>query len=269
MVFIRPSIEVPRLNAYLLSSFPQEELEPLKRAFELGTAAPFDPMLELVIRRAPEDYEGKSHEYMRREEDDAGREGPFVVIDRRGAGGRDGAVWYVDRFADEGEIEEGIAESTGVVWKILVKTECLALMYVNYDIGNMSLQEDLDNLGVEYPVSQGYEVAIADDCGGLDMLEERASKNAFVVAVPGEFEESTEKSLRDNFRPEPAKVTRLKRGVAQAAGLMSPWTISSEAHSVNLPDGNEKTFPEGSIDLQARYDPDFDWPEYKWPEGSL
>ncbi|KAF2971923.1 hypothetical protein GQX73_g1669 [Xylaria multiplex] len=269
MVFIRQSTDVPRLNAYLLSSFPHEELEPLKRAFELGTAAPFATMLELVIRRAPADYEGKSHEYMRREEDKAGREGPFIVIDSRGAGGRDGAVWYVDRFADEDEVEEGIAESTDMVWKIPVKTECLALKYVNYDALNISLQEDLGHLGVEEPLNQGYEFPTADDCAGLDMLEQRASKYAHAVAVPGEFEESTEKSLRENMRPEPAKVARLKGAVAEAAGLVSDWTFCSEALPERLPDGAKKTFPEGSIILLATYNPNFGWPEYKWPEGSL
>ncbi|RWA07443.1 hypothetical protein EKO27_g7662 [Xylaria grammica] len=269
MVFIRQGAAAPRLNAYLLPSFPEDQLEPLKRAFELGTCAPFDPMLELVIKRAPGDWEGKKHEYMRKAEDEAGRKEPFVVVDERGAGGRDSVVWYVERFADEDEIDEGIAESTDVAWKIPVKTECLALMFVNYDIANMSLQEDLGNLDVDFPVSPGYEVAEADDCGGLDMLAERASKAAYLVAEPGEFELSEDESLRDNFRPVPDRVARLHEDVARAAGLISSWMIPGKARAVELPDGTKKEFPEGSISLQAKYDPDFAWPAYKWPEGSL
>ncbi|KAI3325511.1 hypothetical protein HD806DRAFT_449670 [Xylariaceae sp. AK1471] len=269
MVFILPHADIPRLNAYILPSFPDSELEPLKHAFELGTCAPFDPMLELVIQRLPVDYEGETYEYMRTKEDEAGRADPFVLIDSRAADGREGALWYVDRFASEDEVDDGEAESTDVVWRILVKTECLSLTYVNYDIANMSLQEDLANLGVEFPVGVDYEIHEPDDCGGLDMLEERRGKIAFAVAYPGEYEESTDKSLRKNFLPLPDKVARLKEGVAEKAGLVNGWTIPTPARSSNMPDGSLKEFPEGSVQLQLGYDPDFDWPEYKWPEGSL
>ncbi|KAI0486980.1 hypothetical protein F4859DRAFT_467827 [Xylaria cf. heliscus] len=268
MVFIAPKPEVQRLRAYLLPSFPLGELPALKKAFELGTCAPFDPMLELVIAHAPADWAGQSFEDMRRREDEAGREAPFVVIDERGAGGRDGAVWYVERFATEDEVEDGEAASTDVVWRIPVKTECLALTWVNYDIANMSLQEDLCNLEVEFPVDVGYEVEGVDDCGGLDMEEERRGKMAVVIAEPGEFVESADEALRKVYLPMPETVARLKDGLAETVGVVNKWSIPGPVREWDMPDGTKREFPEGSIQLHLDHDPDFDWPEYKWPEGS-
>ncbi|KAI1757695.1 hypothetical protein F4782DRAFT_139212 [Xylaria castorea] len=269
MVFIPPNPEVERLRAYLLPSFPLSELPAFKRAFEFGTCAPFYPMLELVIALAPADWVNQSFEYMRRKEDEAGREAPFVVIDERGAGGRAGAVWYVERSATEDEVGDGEAASTDVVWRIPVKTDCLALMWVNYDIANMSLQEDLGNLGVEFPVDTNYEVLEVDNCGGLDMGGERKGKRTVVVAEPGEFVESTDEALRNVYRPVPRRVARLKDGLAETVGLVNEWSIPSSVRSRNMPDGTNGQFHEGSIELHLKYNPDFDWPEYKWPEGSL
>ncbi|KAI1742452.1 hypothetical protein F4680DRAFT_32740 [Xylaria scruposa] len=270
MVFVAPIPKVERLRAYLLPSFPLSELPAFKQAFEFGTCAPFYPMLELVIAHAPADWAGQTFEYMRRKEDEAGREAPFVVVDERGAGGRDSAVWYVEHFATEDEVEDGEAASTSVVWRIPVKTDCLALMWVNYDIANMSLQEDLCNLGVELPVDTNYDVPEVDNCGGLDMEGERKVKKTIVVAEPGEFVESSDEALTNVYRPRPPKrVARLKEGLAETAGLVNEWSIPTSVRSWNKPDGTKRQFPEGSIELYLKFDPDFDWPEYKWPEGSL
>jgi hypothetical protein len=272
MVFLHPdTTNIPRLQAYILPSFPASELEPFKRAFELGTCAPFAPMLELMIQPAPAGYEGDaSYAHMRRSEDEAGRTEPFVLLDARAAGGRDGSVLYVDRFALADEVDDGEAASTDVVWRIRVRTEHLALMHVNYDIANMTLQEDLVELGVEFPIGVDYEIPEAADSGDPDfVLEERKSQIALAVAYPGEYEESAEEGLRKKFLPLPDKVARLKEGVAEEVGLINDWTIPSLARPVEMPDGSLKEFPEGSVQLQLRYDPDFDWPEYRWPEGSL
>ncbi|KAI0867066.1 hypothetical protein F4860DRAFT_17190 [Xylaria cubensis] len=271
MVFVvPPNPKVPRMRAYLLPSFPLSELPAFKQAFEFGTCAPFIPMLELVIAHAPADWAGQSFEYMRRKEDEAGREDPFAVVDERGAGGRDGAVWYVEHFATEDEVEEGEAASTSVVWRIPVKTDCLALKWVNYDIANLSVQEDLCNLGVKLPVDTNYEVLEVDNCGGLDMEGERKTKRTFVVAEPGEFVENADEALADGYRAAPpGRVGRLKDGLAETVGLVNEWTTLSNLRSWNRPDVTKRQFPEGSMELWLKYDPNFDWPEYKWPEGSL
>jgi hypothetical protein len=90
-----------------------------------------------------------------------------------------------------------------------------------------------------------------------------------VTAEKGEFEESREKALLDNFSPRADKVGKIKDEVAQAAGKLASWTFTGEAEPVHLPDGSRKMFPAGSVTLQQCYDPYFPWPEYKWPKGSL
>lgn len=267
MVFIAPSFDTPRLNAYLLTDLSDDELKSFKKTFELGTYAPFNPILELVIKKPPEDYLNQSHAYIRTKETEAGRMDPFVLIDERAV--KDGATWYVDRFADEDEVDEEQAESTSVLWQILVKTECLPITYVNYSIANITIEEDLDGCGVDFPVKENFEQPEICDAGGLDIAQDRRTQDAWVTAEPGEFEVSTDEELRKNYAPMPDRVGRLKENVAKEAGLQNRWAFCGNAGPRDLPDGTRKEFPEGSVVFQLYYDPDFDWPPYKWPEGSL
>ncbi|KAI0009624.1 hypothetical protein F4779DRAFT_581379 [Xylariaceae sp. FL0662B] len=267
MVFIPPNVNIPRLNAYLLKSLSDDELNAFKSAFELGTCAPFNPLLELVIQKPPEDYLNQSHSYIRTKENEAGRTDPFVLIDERVV--LDGAVWYVDCFADDQEVDDGEAKSTSVLWQILLKTECLPITWVNYDIANMSIQEDLDNCGVEFPVGENFVQPEIWDSGGLDMDEQRHCQDTWITAGPDEIEESTDEDLLKDYLPRPEKVARLREGLADDVGLINRWTIPSPARPRKLPDGSTKEFPEGSVVLQLQYNPDFPWPAYKWPKGSL
>ncbi|KAJ4258933.1 hypothetical protein NW762_008020 [Fusarium torreyae] len=267
MVYLPPASNVDCLTAFLTTALTDDELNTFKSAFELGACSRFSPLLELKIVRAPEDYIDKPHQYVRFKENEAGRETPFAIIDEEAK--RRGAIWYIDHFADEDQVEDGVAESTEVVMKILTKTEALPLAYVNYDIANMSVEEDLDNCGVEMPFTNNFHQPELNDCGGIDFEEQQWHQDAWVTAEPGEFEESTDDKLRDNFMPRPDKVARLKEEVAQVVGLLSSWTIPSESRPVELPDGTKKTFPDGSVVLQQRYNPEHPWPEYTWPDGSL
>ncbi|KAI1295300.1 hypothetical protein F5Y03DRAFT_304213 [Xylaria venustula] len=273
MVYIHPPLPAPLLTAYLLPSFPADQLEPFKRAFELGTHAPFAPMLELILKHAPASYEGQSHEYMRRQENEAGREEPFIVIDEQGAGGRDGIVWYVGSFATELDVTEAeLATSTDVLWKIPVKTDCLPLMHINYELGNMGIEEDLGHLGVEFPVAPGYVIRGVENCAGIDIMEERSREEQAFIALPGEYEVSTDRTLLETLVPVPEKVGRLKEGLAEGLGLINRWTAISDDSGLittRMPDGSEKTFPEGSVRMISRINIEFDWPPYQWPEGSL
>ncbi|KAK3311551.1 uncharacterized protein B0T15DRAFT_521844 [Chaetomium strumarium] len=266
MVFIPPRRKIRRLEAYLLEDLSQEELRGVKRAFELGACSRFNPLLELNIQKAPEEYLNQPHSYIRIKETEAGRQGPFVLIDKQAVS--KGAVWYIAKFATEDDLEYGQAESTSVLWKILVKIDCLPLTWINYDIGNTSIVEDLGNCGVDYPVKEDFAQPEVYCCGGLDMVKQQYHQPVWVTAVPGEFEESTGDELRKNFLPRPEKLARLKEGVAEDAGLVNQWTIPTKARSVTMPDGSVKEFPEGSVVLQLLWNPDFPWPEYKWPEGS-
>ncbi|KAI1082413.1 hypothetical protein F5B20DRAFT_531200 [Whalleya microplaca] len=266
MVFVPPNDEIPRFNAYLLKPLSEVELKAFKRQFEIGTCAPFNTKLELVIKKAPEDYLNQPHSYIRIKENEAGRTDPFILIDERVVS--DGAVWYVDRFADEDEVKEGMAQSTSVLWQILLKTDCLALTWVNYDIVNMTIQEDLGNCGVELPAPENFEQPEIWDIG-MDMEKEMYEQDIWITAGPDEIEESTDRKLRDKFLPRPKRVARLKEGLAEEVGLINRWTIPSEAEPWEFPDGSTKEFPKGSVVLQLKYNPEFAWPAYKWPEESL
>ncbi|WXC56113.1 hypothetical protein SNK03_002050 [Fusarium graminearum] len=267
MVYLPPSIPGDSLTAYLVTDLTNDELTTIKSAFELGACSKFSPLLELKIVRAPEDYWGKSHQYIRAQENEAGREEAFAVIDEEAK--ERGAIWYIGRFADEDEVEEGQAESTDVVLKILIQTEALALAQVNYAIANSSIAEDLDNCAVDLPLTNDFDQPDLHDCGGFDWVEQQKHQDTWVTAEPGEYEESTDDERRDNYMPRPEKVARLNEDVAQSIGLVSSWAIPSQAETIEFDDGTKKEFPPGSVVLQQRYDPDFAWPEYQWPEESL
>ncbi|KAF4454413.1 hypothetical protein F53441_3039 [Fusarium austroafricanum] len=266
MVYVPPA-SPDCLTAYLATTFTDDELKAFKSAFELGACSKFNPMLEIKIVHAPDDYLGKSHQYMRAKENEAGNEGPFLVIDDEAK--ERGAAWYVSTFASDEEVEDEEAESTDAVWKILIKTEALALAHVNYDIANMSIGEDLDNAGVELPLTNDFHQPELNDCGGIDFYEEQSRQDTWVTAEPGEFEESTDPENLNNFMPRPDKVARLKEEVARSVGIVPRWAIPSEAGPVENDDGTQIEFPEGSVVLQQAYNPDHPWPEASWPEGSL
>ncbi|KAI1087060.1 hypothetical protein F5B19DRAFT_476861 [Rostrohypoxylon terebratum] len=239
MVYLWESLQgPPKLNAYLLIDISDDELKSFKQKFEFGTMAPFSTMLELVIKKAPEDYLNKLHRYIRIKETEAGREDPFVLIDEQLK--LKGAVWYVDNFAREDEVEDGVAESTEVLWKILTKTETLPIAHVNYDIANMSIEEDLGNLGVDYPVPVDFEqseVAGATE-HYLDIGEFRYDQTAYLTAYPGEYEISTDPEHRKCMAPMPDRVARLKEDVAKAAGIRDlSWTFVSDAEPRKQKDG--------------------------------
>ncbi|KAI0891433.1 hypothetical protein F4806DRAFT_482544 [Annulohypoxylon nitens] len=271
MVYLWEGLQGPtKLNAYLLTDISDDELKSFKQKFEFGTMAPFSTMLELVIQKAPEDYLNKPHGYIRIKETEAGRKGPFVLIDEQLK--LKGAVWYVDNFASEDEVDDDVAESTEVVWKILTKTESLPVNHVNYDIANMSIEEDLGNLGVDFPVTVDFEqpeVAGATE-HDLNIGEFRYDQPAYFTAYPGEYEISTDLEHRKNMAPMPDRVARLKEDVAKAAGIRDTrWTFVSDAEPRKQRDSTVKEFPEGCVSFQHKYNPDFPWPPYKWPEESL
>ncbi|EHK19713.1 uncharacterized protein TRIVIDRAFT_181465 [Trichoderma virens Gv29-8] len=266
MVFLVPHDDLPTLTCYLLANISSDELQAFKSAFELGNRARFDPILHVKIVRPPEDYIGKSHEYIRRKEDEAGREGKFLILDDRAV--ENNAVWYISYFADQEYVNWKQAESTDVLWKILIRTDKLASVYANYSIGNMSLEENLGNCGVRYPVKPGFEQPKVLDYE-TDMQKDQYRSPAWIRAEPGEYEfNKGGEELGDYIAP-PNSYARLKDGVAETVGVINDWVNYYESGPFPMSDGTEKQFPEGTMVLQLKWDPDFAWPAYKWPEGSL
>ncbi|KAF9869701.1 hypothetical protein CkaCkLH20_12888 [Colletotrichum karsti] len=266
MVYIPPNTNVPKITAYLTTSLSPEDLATVKKAFELGACSRFCPILEMVIKDEPL-YHNKSHADIRHAEDVAGRKEGFVVIDDCAVD--DEAIWFIDTFATEDQVEDGEVESTDVLLKILIKTDCLPLTWINYDIANIDIMEDLGNCGVEMPLAMDYKQETPSNCGGLNMKEQQKHQSLWLTAEPGDFEESTDPDLLDNFRPRPDKVAKLYKQVAEEHGVVAEWTIPSAARPIELPDGTKKTFPQGSVVLQHKWNPKYPWPDYKWPDESL
>ncbi|KAL7766922.1 hypothetical protein ACKLNR_004838 [Fusarium oxysporum f. sp. zingiberi] len=136
----------------------------------------------------------------------------------------------------------------------------LWLSHINYAIANSSIGEDLDNCAVDLPLTNDFHQPELNGCGSLDFEQQQWEQDAWVIAEPGEFEESTNPELLNNFSPPPEKVARLKDDVAESIGLISSWTIPSNAEPIDLEDGTKKEFPEGSVVLQQKYNPEFPWP---------
>lgn len=224
-------------------------------------------MLSLKIIPAPPDYINASYAYMRSRENAAGREEHgFVVIDAEAA--EQDAVWYVSHFADPFDVEVGEAASTDVVMKILIKTSCLALAWVNYEVGNGSVSEDLGHAGVAKPLVNDFVQESAWDCGSVNTGCHRWHQAVRVVAGPGEFETTDAWEVVRGFIPRVEVVGRVTEEAGREVGVLPRWMVVGDVAGVRREDG-EEGFVEGSVALVQVFDPEFAWPEYKWPEGSL
>lgn len=266
MVWQAPTGNLEVLPCYLLADISQDQLQAFKAAFELGNFSRFSPALKIKIVRPPEDYIGQSHEYIRRKEDEAGRERPFLILDDKAM--ENDAVWYISYFADDEPPEDQWAVSTAVLWKILIRTDKLAMVYTNYSIGNTSLQEQLGNCGVDFPAKEGYEQTKVMDFE-MDMHKEQYSQLTWARAEPHEYEFNKGGEKFGDYTASPNEFIRLKEGIAEESGVFNNWVKPYPAGSFRFPDGRKKEFPEGTMVLQLNLNPDFSWPPFKWPEGSL
>lgn len=132
----------------------------------------------------------------------------------------------------------------------------------------MSIREDLDNVGGDYPLPEEFEQEELHT-SGLDLVEDRFVAPTYVTVEPGEYEETTDPEVLKTLLPSPKKMYRLKPEIAKAHGLIPRWTVGSTAKPRTLLDGSTRTFPEGSLVLSMEYDKDHPWGSYKRPEGSL
>jgi hypothetical protein len=111
-----------RLTAFLTAKLTSEQLDAIQHAFGKGSfnlSPSCDTVLFIVDK--PE-YHGLSHAAIRRAE--TGEE-PFLIIDEKTP--IDGGIWYVDNFATEEDVDDEMAESTDVLWKIRTKIEDVVL----------------------------------------------------------------------------------------------------------------------------------------------
>ncbi|EED13757.1 conserved hypothetical protein [Talaromyces stipitatus ATCC 10500] len=263
--------ETTLLNAYILTPISSTALNKLKSRFEHGAALHYNPQVEFNIQHAPDEYIGKTHSYIRAMENEANRDYPFLLIDEWAT--TDCAVWYIDSFAAEYELDDDgtgfAAPSTDVLHEILVKASMVAWMHNDVEISSGPSEQLIHSVYKNYrtPVNNWPEIAGCEE----ELRAEEDEKMCILfharagrcVAEPGDYEECTDDEIVHNA------VARLKPEVAESNGMISDWKWFHTAKEFDLGDGTVKQFPQGSIWLDVVFDTKFDWPEYKWPKGSL
>ncbi|KAF4498831.1 hypothetical protein FAGAP_5028 [Fusarium agapanthi] len=231
MVYLPPNQHGNCLKCYLTTPYTDDELKAFKSAFERGAYCKSAPMMQITIMHAPDDYLGKSHQYLRAKETEADNTDLFIVVDEEAKSRR--AAWYIDQPS---------------VWGI---------NYINYITAKSSIEEGLDNCSVDLPLTNDFYQPDPQDCVGPDFEYQQPQQDVGVIAEPGEFEASTDPELLNDFSPRPDKVVRLKEDAADSVGLVSSWTIPGDAKPFDLA---QKEFPDGAVVLQQNYKPGFPWP---------
>jgi hypothetical protein len=256
------------LKAFLVTGLTKNQLDTFKRAFEKGAKVHLNPMLHLEIIRAPGEYLNESHAHIRTQETEAGNTDPFVVIDNNVV--EKNAVWYVGDFADENDVECGVAESEHVLMKALVRTEALAISHVCWQEGNPPMGEELEALGsgvvpLRTDSVQTEPLGADDDEGD----EQWSADEIEVIAEAGEYETTTDDEICSNMSPMPREAVRLLPSIAQRENLISEWTWDLEGSRSGTPNSDGESLPAGSVRISAKFDLDVPRTHYEWPEGSL
>lgn len=262
MVF-NPDIrkEKELIHAILTADLTPAQLTAVHKHFELGALneSPY-PRWQLYITDK-RSWSSFSHlEMWRKTPHDDEEPGyfPLIIIDAETP--NDNAVWFIDRIADQLDVDVGSAESLETLLKIRMHLTNIPMCYVNYDIANIDIRESMSVVGIPYPTPEVFTQAKPYSLK-LDPITTRYRGLTWVTAEPDEMEESTDLKDRSNFVPQPEVVYRLKRDVARVHGLQSIWMIGS--------DQNDSRFPKGSKILQLSYDLDHVVPRYEKPRGSL
>ncbi|KAH7390284.1 hypothetical protein BKA64DRAFT_757450 [Cadophora sp. MPI-SDFR-AT-0126] len=220
MRFLSQGSPVPILHAFLVSPLSPQALNKVHLDFQLGlykTQGPAD--VNLVIHDEPRHY-GATAEQLRvvldAEHPDIDE---FLLIDQDVEDS--GAIWYVDTWKSDDEEEEVVQHGNErVLWKLRVMTKAVASRWVNYSIGNSSIQEDLSEV-TTFPYDPRapqtpYTVATTYELPSF-------IPPAYIVAGPDEFEEGPGSNL--DVSPPQDRVFRLKESIARQHGLKNNWAI--------------------------------------------
>lgn len=242
----RANVNIPKLTAFLIdSSYINEQLDSIHKSFERGACSTYNPIVELFIRHAPAPN-ATIKDLVKVQAP------PFLVIDSNSF--KQDALWYIHGYASNSDVINGDVENENVIWKIRVKTSCIPVTFYNYQFGNVSIVEDLVNCGVQFPINEHYKQPIIWDIGNWDV-----QRDVWITAEPHEIEYSSDNS----------KVKLKNDDLAHSKGLVNSWTTPQIANRIKLTNGQTHQFADGSVALKLKYNPNFKWPEYKRPEGSL
>jgi len=253
-----------RYLGILIADLTPTQLDAVQELFGIGAnmCSPY-PAEQLFIEDK-RDLSNPSHADLRRLFPEAE---PLLVIDAQTP--IDDGVWYLDRFAEQFDVDEGLAENLNTLYKIRIDIRDVVITHMNYNIANTDIRNDLETVDVPCPIP---EILVQNKifCMGFDHIKYRYVSPTWVIAIPDELEESTNGRDLDNFIPRPEVVYRIKEDIAREAGLKSAWMIASDrSGEVKLPNGTKIALPPRSKVVQSTYDPDVAMPVYQKPEGSL
>ena len=303
MVFVIPPSEPETLHAYLTTDLSEAQLNSIHEDFEYGAQAHIQPCMRLHIHdfRA---HRSKSHAEIRKlvtaeqtggtdtdndgeveavieavqaegdegaDEDEAGdgwedEPGPqdFLLIDDLFH--EAGAIWYVQDFATQDEVDEKEAVSTETLWEMSMLPMEAPSTKQNYEIANMTIVEDLGTTGVKLPFRNGAQKK-AWSLGKEHHEGMLHTVQLNVVAEPGEWERSTKEEDRKVLYPPPDMVGRLKVKVAKEVGVVPGWTVPNEPKW--FPGMEGKKFKKGTMVLSQHVDLDVERPPYQRIPDSL
>lgn len=270
MVVFPPACPPTVLNAYSNIPLQANLSSTIRREFDIGAFARFrDPSVTLTIHDRPDFYHQSSlavREILDRE----GHTDGFVLIDanvtKPGPSIRreepfSTALWWVTSRADSEDYTREFTEDSHsppitypgeafVLWRVRVLTQDLPIQWINWDIDNTDLTED---------ISQTFPYDPHDDQVDAYTLGLNFSNKAeadgfyigpYIEANYSEVEISRDMEQRRRFLPLPSCVVRLTQAAATEAGLISGWTASYG----DIPQ------PGDVVRLQQ----DYDWDSPKW-----
>jgi hypothetical protein len=122
--FASPSAK-DHFRAFLIADLTPAQLDALQEAFGRGACSLSpEPTHQLYIEQK-KDWASIPHTEIRHALSD---EQPFLLIDDYSP--VDGGVWYIDRFAQQHEVDSGYVENINVLWKIRMRIDDVVLSCV-------------------------------------------------------------------------------------------------------------------------------------------
>lgn len=280
------------IQAYLHTSLPLSSdiasLDRIHDLFEIGSQGRFlQQGYELFINDRPEFY-GKRPAEIRQilfEEGKLGTEDHplhFVLLDQYSFTPFDhdgpweqlaGTAIIVGYFVDEDEVAEGEAiqnppNGLRAAWKIRCSIEEVSNAIANYDIANVTVLEDLECVGMQYPYDDRFEQTTVSRFDRDFHESMDATVYTDIIALPREYETNMNEDIRQNAGMRPLKkedgqwhlpeepVYRLTLEAAREAGLKQRWVCMAWKVDQGTWEklGQEGMVPEGTMSFQQCFD---------------
>ena len=262
MVVFPPSQPPTVLTAYSTVPLQSQVRDMVQKDFDNGAFARFrDPRVALQITDRS-DFHQLSNLEVREFLDLWDFKDPFVVIDSGTATSR--AVWYVTSTEESKSMTKDMTEESHhppisyanesfVLWQLHLLAQDLPLQWINWDVGNTDVIEDIAEITPYDPHSpQNPPFTLGHDFSNKTSAS-MFIPNAWVKANSSEIMYSEDLQLRRNISPRPPAVIRLTPAAAREAGLISSWMPRYVPAPLQ---------PGEVVTIQVQYD--WDSPKWAW-----